>query len=145
MKRGWSALARNRGPHRPGCCTPDHARVVAKAVPNRLLASEISGKRMFTGIVLMFSLASPGGIPLTTYISTGIPRESNGFTAVAELDPVKRLAMSHQIQAMVMDDLPLIPLDNGADIFIAPKWLTGLTPPRAMFYPSLWIEYWKPR
>ena len=53
--------------------------------------------------------------------------------------------MLDDVQATIMDDLPDIPLYNGANLFVSPKWLTGLTPPRSTYVATLWIEYWKPR
>jgi hypothetical protein len=44
-----------------------------------------------------------------------------------------------------MDDLPRIPLYNGASTSVSSKWMTGLTPPRSAYVSALWIEYWKPK
>ena len=50
-----------------------------------------------------------------------------------------------EIQALVMEELPQIPLYHGANITVAPKWLAGMTPSRSTSLPTLWVEYWQPK
>ena len=64
---------------------------------------------------------------------------------IAELDPTKRQIIWNGIQGSIADNLPIIPLHHGTNIFVTPKWLTGLTPMRSTALPPLWIEEWRPR
>ncbi len=44
-----------------------------------------------------------------------------------------------------MQDLPQIPLYHGVNTYVSPVWMQGMTPPRAPFLETLWIEYWRPK
>jgi len=136
---------------------------VARAEPDRVLWGSRMRKREFSGIVMSSDSHSPDIIPWNQFATGAIPREGNAFTgqnytgysnprldaelkaAYAEVDRSKRKAMLDDVQATIMDDLPQIPLYNGANVYVSPKWLTGLTPPRSTYVVTLWIEYWKPR
>lgn len=137
--------------------------VLAKTEPFRLLDGTTLQRRLFKGMVIEWSRRPPGNIPVATFGSSGIPTKENGFsganytgydnrhlddlfrTGLAELDPVRRQAIWNDIQMILMDDLPQIPIYNDASVFISPKWMAGLTPRRSLYDPTLWIEYWKPR
>ncbi len=136
---------------------------VARAEPYSVLWGSQMHRREFSGIVLASDSHSPGIIPWNQFATGGIPRESNAFSgqnyvgysnprldaelsaAYAVIDPAKRKAMLDDIQVTIMDDLPKIPLYDGANVYVSPKWLTGLTPPRSTDGATLWIEYWKAR
>jgi peptide/nickel transport system substrate-binding protein len=137
--------------------------IVAKNEPVRVLLGETVRKRIFPGMTMFSWTPTPDGIPYFTYHSSRIPSAANSYggtnytgyrnpkmdalldAGLAELDTPKRKAIFHDIQATIMDDLPQIPLYYGANVFLAPKWLTGLTPPRSVFLPTLWIESWRPK
>jgi peptide/nickel transport system substrate-binding protein len=136
-------------------------------VPKSEVAKEIWGvtvpRRVFKGLVLGTWARCPDCLPLLEFGTANIPRETNGFAgsnytgysnpaldavltnAVAEFDPAKRQVMWNEIQATLADDLPQIPLYNGVDVRQGPTWMTGLTPIRATYSPTQWIEYWKPK
>ena len=137
--------------------------VVAKAEPFRVLDGTTMRKRLFQGMVIEWDGKAPGALPLTRFGSAGIPRESNAFSGwnvtgysnprvdtllkdgLSELDPTERQAIWNEMQEIVMDDLPQIPLYNEASTYISPTWMTGFTPRRSVNQSTLWIEYWKPR
>ena len=136
---------------------------VARAEPDRVLWGSEMRKRAFNGIVLSSDSHSPGIIPWNQYATGAIPAEGNSYAgqnyggysnprldvvlrdAYKEVDPQKRQAMLDDVQATLMDDLPRIPLYDGANAYVSPKWMTGLTPPQSTYVDTLWIEYWKPR
>ena len=135
---------------------------VPKAVPDSAWEAMMA-KRRFSGIVVSTDSHTPDIIPWNQFATGAIPRESNHYVGenfigysnprldtelsatYAELDRSKRKEMLDDVQATIMDDLPEIPLYTGANLFVSPKWLTGLTPPRSTYVATLWIEYWKPR
>ena len=137
--------------------------VVAKAEPFRVLDGTTLRKRLFQGMVIEWDTKAPGAFPLTRFGSAGIPREANSFSGwnvtgysdarvdalmkdgLAELDASKRQAMWDEMQAIVMDAVPQIPLYSEAFIYISPTWMSGFTPARSIYQPTLWIEYWKPK
>ena len=137
--------------------------VVAKTEPFRVLDGTTLRKRLFQGMVIEWDSKAPGAFPLTRFGSAGIPRESNAFSGwnvtgysnprvdalmkdgLAELDPERRQAMWNEMQAIIMDELPQIPLYNEAFIYVSPTWMTGFMPPRSVYQPTLWIEYWRPK
>ena len=137
--------------------------VVTKAEPFRVLDGTTMRKRLFPGMVIEWDTKAPGALPLTRFGSAGIPREANAWSGwnvtgysnprvdtllkdgLAELDPAKRQVMWNEMQEIVMDDLPQIPLYQEAFIYVSPTWMTGYTPPRSVYQPTLWIEYWKPK
>ncbi len=137
--------------------------VVAKTEPFRVLDGTTLRRRLFQGMVVEWDGKAPGAFPVTRFGSASIPRESNAWSGwnvtgysnprvdtlmkdgLAELDPAKRQATWNELQEIVMDDLPQIPLYQEAFIYVSPTWMTGLTPPRSVYQPTLWIEYWRPR
>lgn len=137
--------------------------VVAKSEPERSLLGETVRKRLFPGMTLFSWTPAPDGILYFTYHSSRIPSAANSYggtnytgyrnprmdavldAALAELDPAKRKDMWHEIQATIMQDLPQIPLYYGANVFVQPVWMTGMTPMQSVFLPTLWIEKWRPK
>lgn len=136
---------------------------VARTEPSSILSGSMLRKREFSGIVLSTESHSPAIIPWNQFATGGIPRESNGFRGqnyvgysnlrldsvlrdlYSVIDPAKRKSMLDDVQATIMDDLPKLPLYEGVNVYVSPKWLTGLTPQRSAYVETLWIEYWKPR
>ena len=136
---------------------------VTKSEPFRVLDGTTLQRRQLKGMVIEWFNRVPGTMPLGLFSSTGIPRESNSWAganymgysnpqvdallndALVELDPAKRQVLWKEIQAAIMEDLPQIPLSNGTYVYISPKWLTGVVPPRSTASETTWIEYWKPR
>jgi peptide/nickel transport system substrate-binding protein len=135
--------------------------IVAKSEPVRVLLGETVRKRSFTGLTSFTWTPAPDAIPYFTYHSSRIPTAANSYggtnytgfrnarmdelldAALAELDTAKRRVMFNEIQAIVMEELPQMPLYHVSNVFVSPKWMTGLTPPQSTALPTLWIEYWK--
>jgi peptide/nickel transport system substrate-binding protein len=42
-----------------------------------------------------------------------------------------------------MDELPVLPLYFRADVFVMPKWLTGIEPTGHQYGTSFWVENWR--
>ena len=137
--------------------------IVIKSEPARMLLGETVRKRQFKAISMFNWTPAPDGIPYFTYHSTRIPSAENSYAgtnymglndprmdalldgAIAELDPAKRQVLWNFIQGYIAENLPIVPLHHGTNIFVVPKWLTGLTPMRSTALPPLWIEEWRPR
>ena len=137
--------------------------IVIKSEPVRMLLGETVRKRQFKALSMFNWTPAPDGIPYFTYHSTRIPSAENSYTGtnymglrdpamdkllddgIAELDPAKRQIIWNNIQGTIADNLPIIPLHHGTNIFVTPKWLTGLTPMRSTALLPLWIEEWRPR
>jgi peptide/nickel transport system substrate-binding protein len=135
--------------------------LVIRAEPVRVLLGETVRKRQFKGLAMFNWTPAPDGIPYFTYHSSRVPSAENSYTgtnymglrdptmdalldgAIGEIDPVKRQVLWNGIQGYIAENLPIIPLHHGTNIFVAPKWLAGLTPMRSVFLPPLWIEAWK--
>ena len=136
---------------------------VTRAEPERVLMGQSMRKRQFKAIAMLTDSQSPDIVPMSIYGSSGIPRESNNFSgdnyagysnprvdamlaaALVEPDRPRRQAILNDVQSVIMDELPMIPIYNRDNIFVSPKWMVGLTPPRSTYVAPLWIEYWKPR
>ncbi len=136
---------------------------VARSEPERVLMGQTMRKRLFKGIVMLTDTMSPDIVPTSMFGTSGIPRESNAYSgdnyfgysnpridallqaALIEIDRPKRQALLNQVQSVLMDDLPGIPIYNGNSIYVSPKWLTGLTPAQSTYVATLWIEYWRPK
>ena len=135
----------------------------ARSEPGRVLYGQTLRKRLFKGMVMESYIGTPGVIPNSMFNSNYIPREANAYggdnffgysnprvdalltSALVELNQPKRQALLNQVQALVMDDLPGIPLYEGDTTYVSPKWMTGLTPPQSTYVATLWIEVWRPR
>jgi peptide/nickel transport system substrate-binding protein len=137
--------------------------IVAKTEPVRVLLGETVRKRIFPAMTMFSWTPAPAAVPYFTYHSGRIPSAANNYDgvnytgfrnarmdtlltdALAELDGEKRRAMMHEIQAIVMDELPQLPLYQGANVYVQPRWMSGMVPPRSYSVPTPWIEYWKVR
>lgn len=137
--------------------------IVIKAEPVRVLLGETVRKRQFKALAMFNWTPAPDGIPYFTYHSSRVPSAENAYAgtnymglrdpamdglldgAIAELDPARRQVLWNGIQGYIAENLPIIPLHHGTNIFVAPKWLTGMTPMRSVFLPPLWIEEWRPK
>ena len=137
--------------------------IVAKSEPFRVLDGTTIRQRLYKGMVIEWGSGIPGSLPIFNYMSTSIPTEANAFSGgnstsyrnprvdalltegLAELDPAKRQVVWNELQEIIMDDLPRIPLFNSPVVFVSPKWMSGVTPPQSVYQQTLWIEYWKPK
>src|SRR5690606_30435063 len=105
-------------------------------------------------------VSSPENVPRTILHSTHIPSPANNYAGQnytgfsnpemdrlieetdVELDPERRRALWHQIQAVYAEELPVLPLYYRADPYVLPQWLAGLVPTGHQYGSSLWVEYW---
>ena len=137
--------------------------LVLRNEPPRMLLGETVRQRRFQGLVMFSWLPGPDSIPHSRFHSSRIPSAANSFgggnyagysnpemdrlltDALAELDPARRQTQWNRIQALVADDLPVLPLYHPAAVFLQPRWLTGMLPPQSLTLPSLAAEDWRPR
>ena len=135
--------------------------IVVRNEPPRVLLGETVRKRSFQGMITFTSLPTPDWIPYARFHSSRIPSPANNLggsnyggyanpaldaalsAAQIELDPVKRLALWKEIQAIQAEDLPILPLYHPAAVFTQPRWMTGMLPPKSLTLPSLSVEDWK--
>jgi len=135
--------------------------IVVRNEPPRVLLGETVRKRTFQGMITFTSLPSPDWIPYARFHSSRIPSPANNLggsnyggysnpaldaaltAAQIELDPVKRQALWNEIQAIQAEDLPILPLYHPAAVFIQPRWMTGMLPPKSLTLPSLAVEDWR--
>ena len=135
--------------------------IVVRNEPPRVLLGETVRKRSFQGMVIFTSLPAPDWIPYARFHSSRIPSTANNLggsnyggyanpaldtvltNAQTELDPIRRLAMWKEIQAIQAEDLPILPLYHPAAVFIQPRWMTGILPPKSLTLPSLAAEEWR--
>ncbi len=129
--------------------------------PARTFFGETLRKRSFTGIVLYAQASKPEQSPVIFLGSANIPRVDNNFggsnfpgyaspamdkliaAMEVELDPTKRGAIWHDMQALYAEDLPQMPLYFNANAFLIPKWLKGVVPTGHAYPTSYWIERWR--
>ena len=63
-------------------------------------------------------------------------------TLEIELDPAARKALWTEAQRLYATELPSLPLYYRSDVFILPKWLTGVRPTGNQSPSTLWITDW---
>ncbi len=135
--------------------------ILVRNEPPRVLLGETVRKRTFQGLITFTSLPGPDWIPYARFHSSRIPSPANNLggsnyggynnpaldaalsAAQIELDPAKRQVLWNEIQAIEADDLPVLPLYHPAAVFIQPRWMTGILPPKSLNLPSLAVEDWK--
>ncbi len=129
--------------------------------PARVFFGETVSRRKFSSMAMFAWISSPESVPLTTLYSTQIPTEENGwsgqnYTGFAnaemdslidgierELDPEKRKELWAGLQALYVEELPVLPLYWRANAFPLPKWLKGVRPTGHQLPSTLWIEEWR--
>jgi peptide/nickel transport system substrate-binding protein len=130
-----------------------------KNEPARVLFGETLPHRRFD--LGMFAwISSPENVPRSILHSSEIPSEANGFVGQnatgfnsadmdrlidaleIELDPDKRKTLWAAVQRLYAAELPSLPLYFRSDVFILPKWLSGLRPTGNQSPTTLWITDW---
>ena len=129
--------------------------------PPRVFFGETVTKRKFTGMAMYAWVSSPESLPRSTLHSTEIPTQANNWSgqnavgyvskamddlidrAEVELDRGKRLELWKEMQALYLNDLPVLPLYFRADVFVLPKWLKGVAPTGHQNVSTLWVERWR--
>ena len=130
-----------------------------KNEPARVLFGDTLPHRRFD-MAMYAWISSPENVPRSILRSSEIPNENNGFvgqnaTGFAnpemdrlidaleiELDPDKRKVLWAEVQRLYATELPSLPLFFRSDVFILPKWLTGVHPTGNQSPTTLWITDW---
>ena len=130
-----------------------------KNEPARVLFGDTLPHRRFD-MAMYAWISSPENVPRSILHSSEIPSEANGFvgqnaTGFAnpemdrlidaleiELDPDRRKALWAEAQRLYAAELPSLPLYFRSDVFILPKWLSGLRPTGNQSPTTLWITDW---
>jgi peptide/nickel transport system substrate-binding protein len=130
-----------------------------KNEPARVLFGETLPHRRFD-MAMYAWISSPENVPRSILHSSEIPSEANGFvgqnaTGFAspemdrlidaleiELDAEKRKALWAEAQRLYASELPSLPLYFRSDVFILPKWLSGIRPTGNQSPTTLWITDW---
>jgi peptide/nickel transport system substrate-binding protein len=130
-----------------------------KNEPARVLFGDTLPHRRFE-LAMYAWISSPENVPRSILHSSEIPSEANGFvgqnaTGFAspemdrlidaleiELDPNARKALWAEAQRLYATELPSLPLYFRSDVFILPKWLSGVRPTGNQSPTTLWITDW---
>jgi peptide/nickel transport system substrate-binding protein len=129
--------------------------------PARVFFGDTVSHRKFSAMAMYAWVSSPENVPRSALHSSEVPSAANGWsgqnytdyknpamdklidTVEIELDRAKRLELWHRIQALYIEDLPVIPLFYRVDPFVIPKWLAGIEPTGNEDPSSLWVESWR--
>jgi peptide/nickel transport system substrate-binding protein len=130
-----------------------------KNEPARVLFGETLPHRRFD-MTMYAWISSPENVPRSILHSSEIPSEANGFVgqnatgyanpemdrlidaAEIELEADKRKALWAEAQRLYATELPSLPLYFRSDVFILPKWLSGVRPTGNQSPTTLWITDW---
>jgi peptide/nickel transport system substrate-binding protein len=130
-----------------------------KNQPARVLFGETVPHRRFD-MALYAWISAPENVPRTIFYSNEVPTAANAFAgqnaadfkntemdrlidaAEIELDAGKRKALWADMQRIYMTELPSLPLYFRSDVFILPKWLSGVRPTGNQSPSTLWIADW---
>ena len=134
--------------------------VVIKNVPARTFFGETLKKRQFSGLGQSAFSSTPEIPPVATLSTDGIPTASNNYGGQnyshfshpsmdrlinelqAELDPTKRKLLWIQMQKVFTDELPELPLFFRTDVWVVPKWMTGVLRPGQLPASTYTAETW---
>jgi peptide/nickel transport system substrate-binding protein len=129
--------------------------------PARVFFGQTVTERKFTAFAMFAWISSPEGVPRTTLHSAHVPHKNNNFAGQnytgfknaemddvlekieVELDRDKRKQLWRRLQEIYVEELPVIPLYFRANVFILPKWLTGIEPTGHQSPTTLWVENWR--
>jgi peptide/nickel transport system substrate-binding protein len=130
-----------------------------KNEPARVLFGETVPHRRFD-MAMYAWISAPENVPRTILHSSEIPNEGNGFAGQnaagfkngemdrlidaleIELDRDKRNTLWAAAQLLYATELPSLPLFFRSDVFILPKWLSGVRPTGNQYPSTLWITDW---
>ncbi|MBL8674095.1 MAG: peptide ABC transporter substrate-binding protein [Rhodospirillales bacterium] len=131
-----------------------------KADPPRVFFAP-ENRKNYTGLSMYAWVSAPNGVPRSTLHSEEIPTAANSWRGQnypgyrnpemdrtldameRELDPVKRKALSAEMQRIHAEDLPVLPLFFRSDVYIFPKALKGVRPTGHLNSSTLWVEDWR--
>jgi peptide/nickel transport system substrate-binding protein len=130
-----------------------------KNQPARVLFGETLPHRQFDTAMYAW-ISAPEDVPRSMLHSQEIPDAANGYAGQndtgfknpemdrlidaleIELDPKKRKALWGEVQRLYASELPSLPLYFRSDVFILPKWLSGVEPTGNQYPTTLWITDW---
>jgi peptide/nickel transport system substrate-binding protein len=130
-----------------------------KNEPARVLFGETVPHRRFD-MAMYAWISAPEDVPRSILHSSEVPDAANGFAGQnasgfkspemdrlidaleIELDPDKRKALWAEAQRLYAGELPSLPLFFRSDVFILPKWLSGVRPTGNQYPTTLWIADW---
>jgi peptide/nickel transport system substrate-binding protein len=133
-----------------------------KNEPARVLFGDTLPHRRFD-MAMYAWISAPENVPRSILHSSEIPSEANGFAGQnaagfsnpemdrlidaleIELDSGKRKGLWTAAQRLYATELPSLPLYFRSEVFILPKWLTGVRPTGNQYPTTLWISDWKPQ
>lgn len=139
------------------------AEVIIKNVPARTLFGETLKKQQYTGLVQLAWTSNPEAPPSDTLSTSGIPTAANNYAGAnythfskpamdklidetkRELDPPKRKPLWIEMQKIYAEELPVLPLFFRADVYVVPKWLTGVLRPGKLPAAYFGVETWAVR
>ena len=134
--------------------------VVIKNVPARTYFGETLKKQQFTGLAQLAWSSIPDEPPTNMLASSAIPTAENNFGGAnysqfnhpamdkliaevqSELDPAKRKPLWAEMQKIYTDELPVLPLFFRTDVYVVPKWLTGVLKPGQLPAGPAAVEFW---
>jgi peptide/nickel transport system substrate-binding protein len=129
--------------------------------PPRVFFSDTVSKRRFSGMAMFAWVTSPENVPRSTLFSDEIPRAERNWSGQniagfrnaevdrliealpVELDREKRRPMWRELQRIVAEELPALPLWHRSDAHIWPQWLENVRPTGHQNYSSLWVTEWR--
>ncbi len=135
--------------------------VTIRNQPARVFFGETVSRRKYAAMAMFAWISSPESVPLTTLKSDQIPTEENGWSGQnytgfqnpamdelidaieRELDFEKRKRLWADLQALYVEELPVLPLYWRANAFPLPKWLKGVRPTGHQLTTTLWVEDWR--
>jgi len=134
--------------------------VVIKNVPARTFFGETLKKQQFTALAQLAWSSDPESPPTSTLATSGIPTAANNYAGAnypqfshpgmdklidevqRELDPAKRKPLWHEMQKIYVDEIPVLPLFFRTDVYVVPKWLTGVLRPGTLPSKYFGVETW---
>jgi peptide/nickel transport system substrate-binding protein len=130
-----------------------------KNEPARVLFGETVPHRRFD-MAMYAWISAPENVPRSIFHSSEIPDAANGFAGQnasgfknaemdrlidaleIEIDPDKRKTLWAEAQRLYATELPSLPLYFRSDVYILPKWLSGVRPTGNQSPTTLWITDW---
>ncbi len=130
-----------------------------KNEPARVLFGETVPHRRFD-MAMYAWISAPEDVPRSILHSREIPDAANGFAGQnaagfnnaemdrlidaleVELDRNKRKTLWAEAQRLYATELPSLPLYFRSDVFILPRWLSGVRPTGNQYPSTLWITDW---
>lgn len=136
---------------------------VIKNVPARTYFGETLKKQQFGALAQLAWSSNPESPPTSTLSTTGVPTAANNFAGAnysqfsnpemdrlidgvqRELDPAKRKPLWAEMQKIYTEELPVLPLFFRTDVYVIPKWISGIARPGQLPSNNFGQENWRAR